>query len=251
MTGEKDVILRAPHHSGSPDFEIPRETEPELARILRRAAGLEDLPDPLEYTPGGNWVRHYTGSILSVLPMPISYLEKHPSKIARELEALQLDLGEIRRRIEKIDGITEGEINTLDSQNYREFHEITSTDDGNRMEELWRAFEEEPPETWTVPAAVAAIRRLERAIPAVIDRAEYQSAHRPVKGRKKNFTAHTIAEVVAEYVRDVTGELPGPRRRYSGSDFERTLAEVFALLELKADPQQPAKASLSKLGKDA
>ncbi len=247
----KPVIFKEPIFGPIlPNFVVPAETVDDLARILRRAAGLDDLPDPTEHNPGEMlWVMHYVFSILSVLPAPSSHAQR-PREVARELEALQLDLGEIRRRIKKIDEDTEIWLNRFGSPNYRahrEYHEIVSTDDANHMEELWRAACEEPPETWTVPAVVAALQRLERAIPGVLARANAVADHTPATGKKKNWKAHEIAEIVKEYVRDVTGEPPGPRLRYSGSDFERTLTEIFELLEIKADAQQPAKAALSKL----
>lgn len=246
----KPVLMKSPGYSELPDVDLPAGSDVELARILRHAAGLEDLPDPTEYQPpadGFIWVMHYVWSILSAVCVSDDHL-KYPRKLARELEALQLDLGDIRRRIEKIDDGTKSNLNRFGSPNYLAFHE---TNDADRMEKLWRAVEGEPPETWTVPAAEAAIRRLERAIPAVIDRVKYQADRAPATGRKRNWKAHAIAETVAEYVRDVTGGLPGPRRKYSGSNFELTLVEIFDLFDVDADPQQPAKAALSKLGKNA
>ncbi len=247
---EKRVTMKAPKFSGLPDFEMPAEADVKLARILRRAAGLDDLPDPLERKPDGMpRVYHYVTLILSNIPEPVDY-RKFPRPVARELEKLQLDLGDIRRRIEKIDTDSKSWLNRFGSQNYREFKENSSTDDGNRKKYIWDDLCEEPLETWTVPAAVAAIQRLERAMPAVIMHANFIADRTPASGKKKNMKARRIAFVVARYVREVTGDLPGPRLRYSGSDFERTLDEIFELFEINADAQAPARAVLLKLAQN-
>ena len=238
----KPVLIKSPVFSELPDVELPAGSDVELTRIMRRAVGLDDLADSNERLAGEMvWVMHYVWSILSVVASPHDRLE-HPRKIAGELEKLQLDLGEIRRRIGKIDYRAVTWLNQFGSKYYQELF--------GTMEELSRHVKEAPPETRTVPAAVAAIRRLERAIPKSIAFATHLANSVPGTGRKKNWKVHAIALVVAGYIRDVTGDPPGPRQKYSGSDFERTLTEIFELFEINADAQAPAKAALLKLSED-
>ena len=223
-----------------------------IGRALLDAAGLPERDSPFEIQWPDDRQRPdltmVVGRIRIAAFGPGKFGDK-PLAISRDLEKLQLDIGDIRRRIENIDGEVRGALNRAADPLWREYRTVgvDPDADADRIMALSTAIDAVPRDRWAVPAAVAALRALEKAIPEVIAKADKAAQDRPATGRKKNEAAHNIAVLVAAYVRDVTGELPEDRRKYSGSFFEDTLAEVFDALDLNADPQSPAKSALTTL----
>lgn len=243
-----------------------------IGQALQRAAGLPGSgpllcrENPWLAGSGGAHPPILDTAIKKILnassPMPNW---RNPRAVETELEAVRRDIKRLRNRIASLEEYTD--IIGFNLKGYidlngdpgpmteRIFDEAAQAEwdalaDDDKTASAMAGFYFVPYKECTVPVALAALAKLDAAIVLTIEEAIEASAKLPETGRIPNVVAKDVAYVVAEYVRDVTGELPGPRLRYSGSDFERTLTEIFELLEIKADAQAPAKAVLLKLGKD-
>ena len=237
-----------------------------LGQALQRAAGLPasgpllSRENPWLADSGGAHPPILDTAIKEILgassPMPNW---RNPRAVETELEAVRSDIKRLRNRIASLEDYTDiigFNLNCYIDNNgdpspvtERIIDEAAQAEwdalaDDDKTASAMAGFYFVPPEEYTVAVALAAMAKLDAAIVLTIEEAIEASAKLKETGRIPNVVAHGVARVVAEYVREVTGNLPGPRRKYSGSDFERTLVEIFKLLKIKAGAQAPAKAVL-------
>ena len=274
MTDEKDHNKDEPRTAGGED--APRHAwsgrEVAIGQALQRAAGLPASgpllcrENPWLADSGGAHPPILDTAIKKILgaSSPLPNWHK-PRAVESKLEKVRDDIRRLRNSIASLEDYTDyygfnlncyidnnGDPSPvteriIDEAAQAEFDALA--DDDKTASEM-AGFYFVPPEEYTVAVALAAMAKLDAAIVLTIEEAIEASAKLKETGRIPNVVAHGVARVVAEYVREVTGNLPGPRRKYSGSDFERTLVEIFELLKIKADAQAPAKAALLELAQN-
>ncbi len=105
-----------------------------------------------------------------------------------------------------------------------------------------------PHEEHTVPVALAAMVKLDAAIVLTLEEAIEAGEKLPATGRIPNVTARDLAYVVARYLRDVTGDIPGlTTKPVVTGPFALALQDIFEILDIKADIQRAGEWAISEL----
>ncbi len=225
-----------------------RELEANIEKVLR---GVLELPADERSFAANSWESDacrgasQTASkilIASFAPPPIA---KTPKTVAKDLATIKKKSGYLRAQIAAIDGYTRGVINRAGSTHHQEYKAAEADGDLERFIDAFQKAGQVPREQWTIPAAMAAVEELEKAIAVAIERAEKnsQSEHFPKGGgRPPDFVKMNVAIILARFFRDVADEEPklwpddAPDERWKRGDpsesYALALKEIFEILGL-------------------
>ncbi len=268
MTGEKDPTKDEPRTGGEKEGRTAwDELGLSLGQALQRAAGFPASGTLL--CRENTWFADSGGAHPPILDTAIkkifhaSWLFNdwhNPRAVEAELEEVCRNIKRLKNSIASLSGYTEVFIDLngvpgpwteriIDEVAQAEWDALADDD----KTAIARAdFYFVPYEDYTVPVALAALAKLDAAIVLTIEEAIEASAQLPKTGRIPNVVARDVAYVVARYLRDVTGDIPGlTTKPVVTGPFALALQEIFEILDIKAGVQRPGEYAISKLSENS
>ncbi len=247
MTGERDYARYGTIDLREFNYDAARLS---IGHVLRRAAGLPDEEDPFikrsdeAHLPNVEWVfRLILGEFDSGGMIKKFGVEK------AEVEKIHRDLKKLVKRIASLDLSTQSGINLVGfMKDERLMDKEISDEDDDLMMALGKAALEVPPQARLIPAALLAMERLDTVIVHMIKRRIEIAAELNEKTKPLNRQKNEIALVVALYLEDVTGDIPGlTTRPVVTGPFALALQEIFEILGLPKGVQHPGDYAISEL----
>lgn len=221
------------------------ELETNIGRVLRAAAGLMAVNDPLIVQKDETHLPRLDRVADGVIQAASSVRWSKPHEVQAELAKFRRDLAALQARIAEFDSLTRAYINKAGDPFWREFEAARARQDMVPIPHLSAevlALPLKKREQKTIPTALAALARLEVACAEVEAKAAAEAKGRDVARGPTNLPARQVALEVGAYLTDVKGEPPKLSRR--GSDptgpYARALHEILDLLGLNPGSFQRA-----------
>jgi len=206
--------------------------------------------DGCEGPPGGEiWHRRMMAAHAVVIASCGPRWTNPPSAEA-ELERLRREARSLRRLLSDLDAASQTALNQEGDE--RKARERKAMQQGDLAALVALMSEPQPPVSeWLVPSLLAALARLEEALPRAIERTIAAGAGLPETGRRANWRARGVALAIARYLREVNGAAPALWTGQPPSGpYARALRGCFDVLGIRADIRRAGEWALSKLPPD-
>jgi len=219
-----------------------------IARALRDAAGLPDLDNP--FTERSDEAHlPYVGEFVELIwGHSPPHMGPNPRALEAEAEAVRSDINRLKKRLALLDREIVNFIRTRESSEGEELYLAAQTGNFDRILSAHKAWKAQPREQRILHAVFTELNRLEAVIVSLIEEAIEADAQLPKTGRIPNIHARNVAVVVAVYVEEVTGEIPGlTTSPMVTGPFALALTEIFKILGIKGGVQRPGEWAISEL----
>jgi len=246
------------------------ETGVSLGQALQRAAGLP-ASGPL-LSRENPWLADSGGAHPPILDTAIKEILgasspipnwRNPRAVEAELEAVRRDIKRLRNRIASLEEHTDyygvdvnvyidlngdpgpGTERIIDEAAQAEWDALA---DDDKTARAMADFYFVPPEEYTISVALSAMAKLDAAIVQTIEEAIEASAKMSETSKNPKYARWHVAYVVARYLYDVTGDIPGLTTSPTVTGpFALALQEIFEILDLPKSVQRPGEYAKLKL----
>ena len=216
-----------------------------IGRVLRAAAGLTAVNDPLIVQKDETHLPRLDSVVNQVLRAASSVRWRKPRKVQADLAGMRRDLAALQARIAEFDVFTRVCINSAGGPFWLKYESAGANQNMTCSPDYPAevlALPLERGEQKTIPAALTAMYRMEAACATIEAKAAAEAEGREVVRGPTNAPARQVALEVGAYITDVTGAQPKLSRRGSEptGPYARALHEILGLLGLNPGSFQRA-----------
>lgn len=264
MTGEKDPTKGEPRTAGEKKRRTHwGETGVYIGRALQRAAGfpasgpLICRENPWDADSGGAHPPILDTAIREIFRAGDTFYELLSPQVAEpKLEKVRKDIKRLKNSIASLGEYIEAFIDLngdpgpgteriIDEEAQAEWDALA---DDDKTACAMADFYFVPPEEYTISVALSAMAKLDAAIVQTIEEAIEASAKMSETSKNPKYARWHVAYVVARYLYDVTGDIPGLTTSPTVTGpFALALQEIFEILDLPKSVQRPGEYAKLKL----
>jgi len=216
-----------------------------ISNALRRAVGFPEKDDPYIVYSDEPRPRHLRESVCRVLIAAHAPAWSNPRAVEAELWEIYHGIDDLMYRISSLDDYSHIIINAVGCLEPNDFETAKLSGDIYRMISALGGMSDNED---TVLAALSAMTKLQDAIHPTIVRAILAGTRVKKTGSIPRHSKRDVALVVAQFMHEVTGNIPGlTTRPVVTGPFALALQEMFEILNLPKGVQRPGKWAISEL----
>jgi len=217
-----------------------------ISNALRRAVGFPEKDDPyIVYSdePRPHHLRIFACRVLIAAHAPAW---QNPRAAEDELWEIYHGIDDLRNRICALDSYSQIILNAVGCLEQEDFETAKRSGEVYRMISALGGMSDNNEDT--VPAAVSAMTKLQEAIGPAIVQTILAGTRVKKTGSIPRHSKRDVALVVAQFMHEVTGNIPGlTTRPVVTGPFALALQEMFEILNLPKGVQRPGKWAISEL----